>query len=153
VEDADDVNPSVVHLNQERMTAESLFRGDTILVSFNGNHVPAIVLSSQSIDASRIAMNKVFRYNLQVRVGETVAIRNVEIPYGTRIRILPTKSCLDSLGDFSGDLFTEFLKPYFLDSYRAIASGKTIFVPSKLNISLINLKNRQRVCSSRSHLQ
>jgi transitional endoplasmic reticulum ATPase len=63
---------------------------------------------------------------LRVRLGDVVVIKQFpDIKYGKRIHILPFE---DSIEGLSGDLFENFLKPYFLEAYRPVRKGDTFVV-------------------------
>jgi len=57
-------------------------------------------------------MNKVMRKNLKVYLGDIVIIHNCDdCKYGKRIHVLPFE---DSLEGVYGDIFSMYLKPYFI---------------------------------------
>ena len=57
-------------------------------------------------------MNKVARRNIRIHLGDVVRVQPCrDIPYGNRIHVLPID---DTVQNLSGDLFENFLKPYFL---------------------------------------
>ena len=66
-------------------------------------------------------MNKVARKNLSVNLGDILTINPCQdINYGTKIHVLPFEDTIKAL---EGDLFTIFLRPYFIDAYRPVKQG------------------------------
>ena len=104
-----------------------------------------IVLTDDTVDESKIRMNKVVRKNLRVRLGDVVSVHQVggctkgegreamsfrsvilplvslfqctDVKYGKRIHVLPLD---DTIEGITGNLFDLFLKPYFLEAYRPV---------------------------------
>jgi transitional endoplasmic reticulum ATPase len=114
---------SVVYLHPEKLTELQLFRGDAVLLKGRLHHTTvAIVLTDETCDKSRVKINRTIRNNLRVRLGDIITVqpKGIDIPFGTRVHILPME---DTVQKISGGLFDVYLKPYFLDSYRPVKKG------------------------------
>ncbi|KAH3759746.1 cell division cycle protein 48-like [Pelomyxa schiedti] len=122
VEEATQDDNSVVGLHQSKMDELQLFRGDTVLIKGKRRKdTVCIVLADATVEPGKIRMNKVVRSNLRVRLGDLVSIHAASnVPYGKRIHVLPLDDTVEGL---SGNLFTTYLKPYFLEAYRPVRKG------------------------------
>ena len=66
----------------------------------------------------KIRLNEVMRKNIGVKIGDIITIHPFsDLKFGKRIHVLPFE---DSILNCTKNLFDDFLKPYFLDSYRPI---------------------------------
>ncbi|CCW60006.1 unnamed protein product [Phytomonas sp. EM1] len=113
---------SIISMHPERMDALNIFRGDTVLVR-GKKHCSSIFVAMEDTECAvgKIKMNKVARRNIRVHLGDSVRISPAkDVPYGNRIHVLPFD---DTVQNLSGDLFENFLKPYFLDAYRPVKKG------------------------------
>jgi transitional endoplasmic reticulum ATPase len=73
----------------------------------------------------------VVRKNLNVKLGDIVTIHSFsDLKFGKRIHVLPFE---DTALDIKKNLFDDFLKPYFLDSYRPIKKGDSFKIKSEEN--------------------
>lgn len=99
-----------------------LFRGDTVLLKGKKRKdTVCIVLTDDTVEESKIRMNKVVRSNLRVRLGDLVSVHQCsEVKYGKRVHVLPIDDTIEGL---SGNLFDLYLKPYFLEAYRPVRKG------------------------------
>ncbi|GAX80982.1 hypothetical protein CEUSTIGMA_g8417.t1 [Chlamydomonas eustigma] len=124
VEDAVNDDNSVVALHPKTMDTLQLFRGDTVLLKGKKRKdTVCIVLTDDTVDESKIRMNKVIRKNLRVRLGDIVSVHQcTDVKYGKRIHVLPID---DTIEGITGNLFDVFLKPYFLEAYRPVRKGDT----------------------------
>jgi len=124
VEEATNDDNSVVAIHPATMEKLNLFRGDTVLIKGKKRKdTVCIVLHDETIEETKIRMNKVVRHNLRVRLGDIVSIHACpDIKYGKRIHVLPID---DTIEGISGNLFDLFLKPYFLENYRPVRKGDT----------------------------
>ncbi|EPY19352.1 transitional endoplasmic reticulum ATPase [Strigomonas culicis] len=113
---------SVVALNPARLEELNIFRGDSVLVKGKKNRSTiCVAMEDEECDVGKIKMNKVARRNINIRLGDTVRIAPAkDVPYGNRIHVLPIEDTVENL---SGDLFENFLKPYFLEAYRPVKKG------------------------------
>lgn len=114
---------SVVYLHPSKLIELHLFRGDAVLLKGRLNHTTvAIALADESCDVSRVKINRTIRNNLRVRLGDLITVQpgGIDIPFGSRVHILPME---DTIQTISGGLFDLYLKPYFLDAYRPVKKG------------------------------
>jgi transitional endoplasmic reticulum ATPase len=127
VEEAINDDNSVVALHPNTMERLQLFRGDTVLIKGKKRRdTVCIVLHDETVDESKMRMNKVVRANLRVRLGDLVSVHPCpDIKYGKRIHVLPIDDTIEGL---SGNLFDLYLKPYFLEAYRPVRKGDLFLV-------------------------
>lgn len=127
VEEAVNDDNSVVALHPNTMEKLQLFRGDTVLIKGKKRKdTVCIVLHDETVEESKIRMNKVVRSNLRVRLGDLVSVHPCpDIKYGKRIHVLPIDDTIEGL---SGNLFDLYLKPYFLEAYRPVRKGDLFLV-------------------------
>ncbi|KAG5489278.1 hypothetical protein GH5_00143 [Leishmania sp. Ghana 2012 LV757] len=113
---------SVVSMNPKRMEELNIFRGDTVLVKGKKHRsTVCIAMEDDECPPEKIKMNKVARRNIRIHLGDTIRILPCkDVAYGNRIHVLPIDDTVENL---SGDLFENFLKPYFLESYRPVKKG------------------------------
>merc|ERR1719408_3992 len=125
-EETNDDN-SVVALSAAKMEELELFRGDTVLIKGKkGHETVCIVLTDETVDESKVRLNKVVRKNLRVRLGDVCSINACgDVPYGKRIHVLPID---DTIEGVTGNLFDVYLKPYFLEAYRPVRKGDLFLV-------------------------
>eukprot|EP00775_Hariotina_reticulata_P003458 gene3458-3729_t len=124
VDEAVNDDNSVVALHPKTMDKLQLFRGDTVLLKGKKRKdTVCIVLSDDTVDESKIRINKVVRKNLRVRLGDIVSVHQcTDVKYGKRVHVLPID---DTIEGITGNLFDAFLKPYFLEAYRPVRKGDT----------------------------
>eukprot|EP00004_Rigifila_ramosa_P013629 TRINITY_DN303_c0_g1_i1.p2 TRINITY_DN303_c0_g1~~TRINITY_DN303_c0_g1_i1.p2 ORF type:complete len:836 (+),score=240.81 TRINITY_DN303_c0_g1_i1:55-2562(+) len=127
VDESSNDDNSVVSLHPNTMDTLQLFRGDTVLLKGKKRKdTVCVVLSDDTVEETRIRMNKVVRHNLRVRLGDIVSVHQCpEIKYGKRIHVLPMD---DTIEGITGNLFDSFLKPYFLEAYRPVRQGDLFLV-------------------------
>mmetsp|Transcript_11456 Transcript_11456/g.34415 ORF Transcript_11456/g.34415 Transcript_11456/m.34415 type:complete len:837 (-) Transcript_11456:617-3127(-) len=127
VDEAVNDDNSVVALNPNTMDTLQLFRGDTVLLKGKKRKdTVCIVLSDDTVEESKIRINKVVRKNLRVRLADVVSIHQcTDVKYGKRIHVLPID---DTIEGVTGNMFDVFLKPYFLEAYRPVRKGDTFLV-------------------------
>lgn len=127
VDDAVNDDNSVVALSLKTMETLQLFRGDTVLLKGKKRKdTVCIVLADDTVEESKIRLNKVVRHNLRVRLGDVVSVHQcTDVKYGKRIHVLPIDDTIEGL---TGNLFDAFLKPYFLEAYRPVRKGDTFLV-------------------------
>ncbi|CAN8073723.1 unnamed protein product [Agarophyton chilense] len=129
VDDAINDDNSVVALSPAKMDELGLFRGDTVLLKGKKRRdTVCIVLADDECEDVRIRCNRVVRNNLRVRLGDIISISACpSIQYGKRIHVLPFAEDLEGLAAES-DLFSVYLRPYFLEAYRPVRKGDTFIV-------------------------
>ncbi|KAL0038235.1 hypothetical protein WJX79_009619 [Trebouxia sp. C0005] len=127
VDDAVNDDNSVVALSLKTMETLQLFRGDTVLLKGKKRKdTVCIVLADDTVEESKIRLNKVVRHNLRVRLGDVVSVHQcTDVKYGKRVHVLPIDDTIEGL---TGNLFDAFLKPYFLEAYRPVRKGDTFLV-------------------------
>jgi transitional endoplasmic reticulum ATPase len=127
VEDATNDDNSVVALHPNTMEKLQLFRGDTVLLKGKKRRdTVCIVLHDETVDESKIRLNKVVRQNLRVRLGDIISVHQcTDVKYGKRVHVLPIDDTIEGL---SGNLFDLYLKPYFLEAYRPVRKGDLFLV-------------------------
>lgn len=123
VEESTNDDNSVVALHPATMEKLQLFRGDTVLLKGKKRRdTICIVLHDDTVEESKIRLNKVVRQNLRVRLGDLVSVHQCpDVKYGKRVHLLPID---DTIEGISGNLFDLYLKPYFLEAYRPVRKGK-----------------------------
>ncbi|KAG0294857.1 AAA ATPase cdc48 [Linnemannia gamsii] len=127
VDDATNDDNSVLALSTATMEKLQFFRGDMVLVKGKKRRdTVLIVLADDSVEDSKVRINKVVRQNLRVRLGDVVSLHTcTDIKYGKRIHVLPVD---DSVEGVTGNLFEVYLKPYFLEAYRPVRKGDLFLV-------------------------
>ncbi|BDA46383.1 g2051 [Coccomyxa elongata] len=127
VDDALNDDNSVVALHLKTMETLQLFRGDTVLLKGKKRKdTVCIVLADDTVEESKIRMNKTVRKNLRVRLGDIVSVHQcADVKYGKRIHVLPIDDTIEGL---TGNLFDAFLKPYFLEAYRPVRKDDVFLV-------------------------
>ena len=123
---------SAVYLNSKKVEELKLFRGDTILLKGKKRKdTVSIIMTDDSCEENKIRLNEVVRKNLNVKLGDIVTIHSFsDLKFGKRIHVLPFE---DTALDIKKNLFEDFLKPYFLDSYRPIKKGDSFKIKSEEN--------------------
>ena len=85
-----------------------------------------IVLSNDDVDPTKVGINETVRKNIGAMWGESVTISGViEAKYADKVRILPFA---DTLSGTEGDLFENYLRGFFLESYRPVCVGNLILI-------------------------
>ncbi|KAF8932741.1 transitional endoplasmic reticulum ATPase [Dissophora ornata] len=127
VDDATNDDNSVLALSTATMEKLQFFRGDMVLVKGKKRRdTVLIVLADDSVEDSKVRINKVVRNNLRVRLGDVVSLHTcTDIKYGKRIHVLPVDDTVEGL---TGNLFEIYLKPYFVDAYRPVRKGDLFLV-------------------------
>jgi transitional endoplasmic reticulum ATPase len=127
VDEASNDDNSVVALHPATMEKLQLFRGDTVLIKGKKRRdTVCIVLHDETVEESRIRMNKVVRANLRVRLGDLISVHQcTDVKYGKRVHVLPIDDTIEGL---SGNLFDLYLKPYFVEAYRPVRKGDLFLV-------------------------
>ncbi|KAF9436823.1 AAA ATPase cdc48 [Entomortierella beljakovae] len=127
VDDATNDDNSVLALSTATMEKLQFFRGDMVLVKGKKRRdTVLIILADDSIEDSKVRINKVVRQNLRVRLGDVVSLHPCsDIKYGKRIHVLPID---DTVEGVTGNLFEVYLKPYFLEAYRPVRKGDLFLV-------------------------
>ncbi|KAG0309736.1 AAA ATPase cdc48 [Dissophora globulifera] len=127
VDDATNDDNSVIALSTATMEKLQFFRGDMVMVKGKKRRdTVLIVLADDSVEDSKVRINKVVRNNLRVRLGDVVSLHTcTDIKYGKRVHVLPVDDTVEGL---TGNLFETYLKPYFLEAYRPVRKGDLFLV-------------------------
>lgn len=117
---------SIAIFNAKHLEELNIYCGDTVLLLGKKRRETICVAMNDDTDScpyEKIQINKICRRNLSVHLGDTVRITPCrDVPYGNRIHVLPFE---DTIQNLSGDLFENFIKPYFLEAYRPVRKGDT----------------------------
>lgn len=90
VEEATKDDNSAVSLHPELIEELGFFMGDCIQIrGKKRKDTICIVLADETLEKTKIRMNKVVRTNLRVRLGDIVSVHNIEVPYGKNVKVLP----------------------------------------------------------------
>jgi transitional endoplasmic reticulum ATPase len=91
VEEPTNDDNSICLLHEEKMRELKIFNGDPILLKGKRrNKTLLIAVKDNKIAAGKIAINKVVRANLKVKMGDLVTISPAEtVPDLTKIHVLP----------------------------------------------------------------
>ncbi|KAM6490730.1 P-loop containing nucleoside triphosphate hydrolase protein [Amanita muscaria] len=118
---------SVATLNPATIETLSLLHGGTITVRGEMIRGTALTcLSSDSVKEGCIRMNEVARNNLRVKADDLVSVQSCsDIKPANKVQILPFN---DSIKGLSGDIFHDYLKPYFMHANRPVRQGDTFLV-------------------------
>ena len=118
---------SIVCMHSNTLKALNLFRGDTVLLKGKRRKdTICIALPEDTVDPSKIRINKVVRRNLKLRLGDVVSVHQcADIPYGKRVHVLPID---DTIEGITGNLYDTFLKGYFEEAYRPLRLHDTFLV-------------------------
>jgi len=121
---------SAIYLNSKKIEELKLFRGDTVLIKGKKRKdTVSITMTDDSCDENKIRLNDVIRKNIGVKIGDIITVHAFsDLKFGKRIHVVPFE---DSILDLKKDLFEDFLKPYFLDSYRPIKKGDTFKIKNE----------------------
>lgn len=135
VDDAFNDDQSLVVLHPQRLEELGIFRGDTVMLTGKKRRQTICVAMEDETNEcpiDRIRINKMCRRNLAVLLGDAVRIAPCpQVPYGNRIHVLPFADTVENL---SGDLFENFLKPYFLEAYRPVKKGDCILCRGNMRV-------------------
>jgi len=115
---------SIIALNPTRMEEIGLYNGDTVLiVGRRQKKTVCVVVPDETLDAGSARLPTGVAKSIKVKTGvDRVKISQFpDIRNAKRVHVVPFK---DSMGDFDGDVFEVFLKPYFFENYRPLHSGE-----------------------------
>jgi transitional endoplasmic reticulum ATPase len=80
---------SVVTAHPEVLDELGLFRGDIVLLKNFSKETVCIVLTDDTMPRDQVAINSVTRTNLHVGNGDYVLMGPQELPYGSKVHLLP----------------------------------------------------------------
>lgn len=117
---------SIAIFNEKRLEALNIYCGDAVLLTGKKRRETVCIAMNDDTNQcpyEKIQINKICRRNLSVHLGDTLRVTPCrDLPYGNRIHVLPFEDTIENL---TGDLFENFLKPYFLEAYRPVKKGDT----------------------------
>ena len=122
---------SVMGMHENDSTMLDIFSGDSVLVKGKRKKETVLIVTSgpggeASCEEGKVRVNSSIRKNLGVKLGDVVGIHKVDnIPYGTTVQVLPFA---DSVEGITGNLFEDWLKPYFSQAYRPVMVNDTFVV-------------------------
>mmetsp|Transcript_46661 Transcript_46661/g.73046 ORF Transcript_46661/g.73046 Transcript_46661/m.73046 type:complete len:771 (+) Transcript_46661:104-2416(+) len=121
---------SAVYMNPKSIEEMNLFRGDTVLLKGKKRKdTVCILMSDDHCEKEKVRINKVVRNNISLKIGDfLIVLPFSDLKFGKRVHVLPYE---DSMVDFEGNVFDEYLKPYFLDAYRPIKKGDSFAIDGK----------------------
>jgi transitional endoplasmic reticulum ATPase len=127
VDEAQNDDNSVVCMHENKMKELKIFAGDPVLLrGKRRHHTLCATIKDNTLEESKIRMNKCIRNNLRVRLSDTVTVINTEeVPNHKKVHILPYGDCLEGV---TGDIIQSHLIPYFRDLHRPLHKGDTFIV-------------------------
>ncbi len=129
---------SMVYVHPIMLNKLQSSQGDTLLLrGANTRETVVGVLSFHGMEIGSIRMNQVVRKNLRVDIGDSIAVSLLDhVPYLKAVQILPFEDTLP----LSGNIFHNFLAPYFQDAYRPLRKGDLFTVQCASNSDVIEFK-------------
>jgi transitional endoplasmic reticulum ATPase len=127
VDEAVNDENSIACMHENKMKELKIFSGDPVLLrGKRRHHTLCMAVKDNTVDETKIRLNKCVRSNLRVRLSDTVTVLTPEeVPNHKKIHILPYSDCLEGI---SGDYIQSHLIPYFRDAHRPIHKGDTFIV-------------------------
>jgi len=127
VDEAVNDENSIACMHENKMKELKIFSGDPVLLrGKRRHHTLCMAVKDNTVDETKIRLNKCVRSNVRVRLGDTVTVLSPEeVPNHKKIHILPYADCLEGI---SGDYIQSHLIPYFRDAHRPIHKGDTFIV-------------------------
>lgn len=104
-----------------------IFNGDPVLVKGKRrNKTLLIAVKDNKLAPTKVAVNKVSRGNLKVKLGDVVTVNPAEtVPDLQKIHVLPYQDTIEGL---TGDIVQTYLIPYFKDVSRPLHVGNKFIV-------------------------
>ena len=118
---------SIVCMHEAKMKELKIFNGDPVILrGKRRNETLCIAIRDNTIDQTKMGVNKVVRNNLRVRLGDLVAVRPApEVPNLKKLHVLPYKDTIEGL---TGNITQTYLQPYFRDAHRPLHKNDTFVV-------------------------
>ena len=117
----DDVSSVVLHPSV--LQSFNVPKFDAVMLARKSWKVYCLVIQDESFPVDKIGINKQITVNLHVKIGDYVRVRPVALHYLRSVKVAPISG-----SNVSGDLFTPYLKPFFLDSFRPVSTGLSFTV-------------------------
>lgn len=127
VEEPQNDDNSVCGMHENKLKELNVYNGDVVILRGKRRHKTlCIALRDNTVEEGKIAINRVVRKNLRVKLGDVATVIPAnDVPNLKKIHVLPYA---DSIEGLTGDIATTFLKPYFKDANRPIYKGDTFVV-------------------------
>jgi transitional endoplasmic reticulum ATPase len=118
---------SIVAMHESKMKELKIFNGDPVILRGKRRHETlCIAVRDNTIDPTKMGINKVVRNNIRIRLGDLVTVRPApEVPNLKNIHILPYKDTIEGL---TGNIAQTYLQPYFRDANRPLHKNDTFIV-------------------------
>lgn len=86
-------------MHEQKMKELKVFNGDPVLLrGKRRNKTVCIAIKDNKLDPQKIAINKVVRNNLKVKLGDLVTLSSVEqVPNLKKIHVLPYADTIEGL--------------------------------------------------------
>lgn len=113
-----DQSMSAIFVSEDVMISLGCSQGNILLIK-NGDRVDVGTMFICDTQDGCIKLNEMMKKNLRVNVGDKVEVSVIEnVKSARRILVSPVNA-------IEGDLFEEFVKPYFVNAYRPVCKGNT----------------------------
>jgi len=118
---------SIVAMHESKMKELKIFNGDPVILRGKRRHETlCIAVRDNTMDPTKMGINKGVRNNIRVRLGDLVTVRPApEVPNLKKIHIIPYK---DSIEGLTGNIAQTYLQPYFRDANRPLHKNDTFIV-------------------------
>ncbi len=90
---------SICAMNQDKMKELKIYNGDPVLLrGKRRNTTLCIAIKDNTLDVSKVGVNKVVRNNLRVKTGDLLTVKNApEVPNLKKIHVLPYSDTIEGL--------------------------------------------------------
>ncbi len=118
---------SICTLHEKKMKELKIYNGDPVLLQGKRRHKTlCIAIRDNTMEEGKVALNKIARGNIRVRIGDLITVRTLEnVPNLQKIHVLPFEDTIEGL---TGNISQTFLQPYFKDANRPLYKGDTFVV-------------------------
>lgn len=115
------------------MNITNIQKGDIIrLIGKKNKDTVVTVLPDESLEVEAVAMTKIVRSNLRIKLGESVSIEpSKAIKYAKNVVIAPY---IDTVYGMTGNISEAYLRPYFQDQYKPIRTGDSFTIRGPLRV-------------------
>ena len=127
VEEPKNDDNSICCMNEKKMKELNIYNGDVVELRGKRRHKTlCIALRDNTVEENKIAVNKVVRNNLRVRLSDTInVVASPEVPNLKKLHLLPYADTIEGL---TGNIAQTYLQPYFRDANRPVYKGDTFIV-------------------------
>jgi transitional endoplasmic reticulum ATPase len=118
---------SICAMHESKMKELKIYNGDPVLLKGKRrNKALCVAIRENSLDPSKIAINKVVRNNLRSKLGDFITVMPTqEVPNLKKIHVLPYADTIEGL---TGSIPQTYLQPYFKDANRPLHVGNKFIV-------------------------